>query len=67
MQSCQNIKDDFAAKCYETHARLALENSDYTNYKQCSATLAGYYAKGVESSSIEFTAYSVLYSVCTNV
>jgi hypothetical protein len=31
----QNIKDAFAAEVYETHARLALENRDYSNYKQC--------------------------------
>jgi hypothetical protein len=31
----QNIKDDFAAKVYEEHARMALANRDYSNYKQC--------------------------------
>lgn len=31
----QNIKDAFAAEVYESHARLALENRDYSNYKQC--------------------------------
>ena len=41
----QNVKDEFAAKCYEAHARLALQNTDYTNYKQCQATLQGLYAK----------------------
>ena len=40
----QNIKDEFAAEVYESHARLALENRDYSNYKQCQASLRGLYA-----------------------
>lgn len=36
----QNIKDAFAAEVYESHARLALENRDYSNYKQCQVLCA---------------------------
>ena len=81
----QNIKDEFAAEVYESHARLALENRDYSNYKQCQASLQGLYAgvsvqrgarpaathalyfpQGASGNTSEFTAYSILYSVCTN-
>ena len=40
----QNIKDAFAAEVYESHARMALEKVDYSNYKQCQASLQGLYA-----------------------
>ena len=82
----QNIKDAFAARVYEEHARMALENRDYSNFKQCQGILQGFYnevrragsvargyaidngnlMQGAEGSSTEFTAYSIIYSVCTN-
>ena len=61
-----NQQDEFAAKVYEEHARMALENRDYSNYKQCSALLQGFYLGGAAGSMTEFTAYAILYSVCTN-
>ena len=52
----QNIKHAFAAEVYESHARMALEKVDYSNYKQCQASLQGLYADVTNKYSLQNSA-----------
>ncbi|KAL1746823.1 SAC3/GANP/Nin1/mts3/eIF-3 p25 family-domain-containing protein [Schizophyllum fasciatum] len=56
----QRIKNDFTAKVYESHARMALENNDMVEYNQCQATLKLLYELGIPGANNEFTAYRIL-------
>lgn len=56
----QRIKNDFTAKVYESHARMALENNDMVEYNQCQATLKSLYELGIPGAHNEFTAYRIL-------
>ncbi|KAL1731142.1 SAC3/GANP/Nin1/mts3/eIF-3 p25 family-domain-containing protein [Schizophyllum commune] len=56
----QRIKNEFTAKVYESHARMALENNDMVEYNQCQATLKTLYELGIPGAHNEFTAYRIL-------
>eukprot|EP00252_Welwitschia_mirabilis_P019719 TRINITY_DN4645_c0_g1_i4.p1 TRINITY_DN4645_c0_g1~~TRINITY_DN4645_c0_g1_i4.p1 ORF type:complete len:920 (+),score=183.14 TRINITY_DN4645_c0_g1_i4:460-3219(+) len=61
----QRIRNEFTVKVYETHARLALEAGDLSEYNQCQSQLEGLYAEGIEGCNYEFLGYKLLYS-CLN-
>lgn len=57
----QHIRNDFAVRVYETHARIALENLDAAEFNMCQAQLVALYQHGVPGSVVEFLAYRLLY------
>jgi len=59
----QAIKNNFAIKVYEVHARIALEKSDTTEYNQCQTRLIELYPLNTEGNRLEFLAYRILYYI----
>ncbi|KAK4778301.1 hypothetical protein SAY87_018488 [Trapa incisa] len=56
----QRIRNGLTVKVYETHARLALEYCDLSEYNQCQSQLKTLYTEGIEGCHMEFSAYSLL-------
>ena len=69
----QQIANRLTADTYETHARVALEMSDFSEFNQCQSKLRGLYAdaqrgkapSAVLSNHLEFTAYFIIYGCLT--
>ena len=59
----QRIENDLTLSVYETHARIALENGDISEFNQCQSRLKSLYEEGIEGDSMEFTAYRILYNI----
>ena len=57
----QTIKNDFTVEVYETHAKLALENNDLSEFNQCQTQLKLLYEEGFAGHQMEFLAYRILY------
>lgn len=65
----QHIKDDFAISVYETHGRIAIENSDLGEFNQCQSQLRFLYAKRQgddhAEAELEFVCYRAVYMLMT--
>ncbi|KAI7756091.1 hypothetical protein M8C21_006506 [Ambrosia artemisiifolia] len=56
----QRIRNELTVKVYETHARLAIEVGDLSEYNQCQSQLQTLYAEGIKGQHMEFAAYNLL-------
>ncbi|KAK9050258.1 hypothetical protein SSX86_030772, partial [Deinandra increscens subsp. villosa] len=56
----QRIRNELTAMVYETHARLAIEVGDLSEYNQCQSQLQTLYAEGIKGQHMEFSAYNLL-------
>ncbi|KAI3761785.1 hypothetical protein L1987_52207 [Smallanthus sonchifolius] len=56
----QRIRNELTVKVYETHARLAIEVGDLSEYNQCQSQLQTLYAEGIKGQDMEFSAYNLL-------
>uniref|UniRef100_A0ACD5T6L9 Uncharacterized protein n=2 Tax=Avena sativa TaxID=4498 RepID=A0ACD5T6L9_AVESA len=56
----QRIQNELTVKVYETHARLALQAGDLSEYNQCQSQLSRLYSEGISGCNLEFAAYNLL-------
>ena len=62
----QHVRSPLTVDAYETHARIALEESDAAEFRQCHAVLKQLYHDGIDGGNPEeFAAYGLLFAqVC---
>ena len=60
----QHIQTELTVAAYETHARVALQSKDFSEFHQCEAQLRALYAKGLRGHTDEFWAYRILFLLC---
>ncbi|KAL4859010.1 hypothetical protein ACK3TF_000801 [Chlorella vulgaris] len=61
----QHIRNSLTVQVYETHARIAIEVSDWAEYRQCHSVLQKLFADGLRGEQREFLAYGLLYAAAT--
>ncbi len=57
----QNINNEFSVSVYETHARIALQSHDLSQFNQCQTQLHELYRSGLPGARAEFLSYRILY------
>lgn len=60
----QHIQTELTVAAYETHARVALQSKDFSEFHQCEAQLRQLYSKGLRGHTDEFWAYRILFLLC---
>ncbi|GAX78375.1 hypothetical protein CEUSTIGMA_g5817.t1 [Chlamydomonas eustigma] len=61
----QHVRDPLTVDAYETHARIALEESDVAEFRQCQGVLKQLYLEGIPGNQEEFEAYGLLFAQST--
>ena len=61
----QRIRDNFTVTVYETHARIALEQDDASEFNLCQIQLKDLYLSELAGAVQEFKGYQLLYSLHT--
>eukprot|EP01083_Nonionella_stella_P067033 177021_1 len=57
----QHVTTAFTVHVYETHARMAIESDDFSEFQQCQTALSRLYRLELKGNPFEFLAYLILF------